>query len=202
MFTFKFFPYTIYLDDAELSMSEVDIKAEGEIEEGESISLHTNMKDDNQHQVIQIEGTDETDTNMVVASMLPMNELNMEDQATYVALAQLTQAAIENAPVDDQGNVILMSYEDIQKSMQEIHAAQQHEHKQQPVDISVHDIQIAQQQETESLQVVLDAASHSSHHREEDEYDQHAHVNALVMHDHNVDLPNIEHVQVNLNVSN
>lgn len=181
-------------------MSEVDIKAEGEIEEGESVSI--NMKDNRQpHQVIQIEGNDETQSNMVVASMLPMNELNMEDQATYVALAQLTQAAIENAPaVDEQGNVILLSYEDLQKNL--IRAAQQQqEHDQQEaVEMSVHDLR---QQETENLRVVLDAAAvatHASH--DVHEYDQHAHVNALVMHEHNVDLQGIDHVQVNLNVSN
>lgn len=61
--------------------------------------------------------------------MLPMNSLNMEE-ATYVALAQLTQAAAESAPMDESGNVILMSYEDIQRSMQEIQDGQAHENLQ------------------------------------------------------------------------
>lgn len=132
-------------DDVDISMSEVDVKAEGELEEGETIDLHHGGDNDmsQQPQIIQIEGTDEADQNMVVASMLPMTSLNMDDQATYVALAQLTQAAIESAPMDESGNVILMSYEDIQQSMQEIQAAQQEQDDQQ--DIGLHDIQIAQQ---------------------------------------------------------
>ena len=52
------------------------------------------------------------------------------EEATYVALAQLTQAAAESAPMDESGNVILMSYEDIQRSMQEIQDGQAHENLQ------------------------------------------------------------------------
>ena len=163
------------IDEVEMSISEVDIKAEGELEEGETLGNHSLADADSlaaslqqasgseaDARIIQIEGTDENDQNMVVASMLPMTSLNMEDPATYVALAQLTQAAIESAPMDESGNVILMSYEDIQKSMQEIQAAQQQEQQQQQqheagVDLSLHDIQIAQQHdEAASLAVVQD----------------------------------------------
>lgn len=52
------------------------------------------------------------------------------EEATYVALAQLTQAAAESAPMDESGNVILMSYEDIQRSMQEMQDGQAHENLQ------------------------------------------------------------------------
>ena len=127
-------------------MTEVDVK--GELEEGET-HAESDENDVNQ-QIIQIEGgADNSD--MVVASMLPMSSLNMEDPATYAALAQLTQAAIESAPMDESGNVILMSYEDIRNSMQEIQhqATQQNEQQQSEhtVDLSLHNIQIAQQQQ-------------------------------------------------------
>jgi len=128
-------------DDIDMSMSEVDVKAEGDLEEGETVDIADDGSLHQQPQIIQIEGTDENDPNMVVASMLPMTALNMDDQATYVALAQLTQAAIESAPMDETGNVILMSYEDIQKSMQDIQA--QHHHQEQHDGLQ--DIQIAQQ---------------------------------------------------------
>ncbi|XP_066921262.1 uncharacterized protein [Clytia hemisphaerica] len=145
-------------DDVEMSISEVDIKADGVLEEGETTGSHALTKTtevdlqpvntEGEPQIIQIEGGDGDDPNMVVASMLPMSTLNMEDPATYVALAQLTQAAIESAPMDESGNVILMSYEDIQKSMAEIHAQnQQGQQSQQGVELNIHDIQIAQQEQ-------------------------------------------------------
>lgn len=150
-----------------MSITEVDVK--GELEEGET-KPESSLEAENQ-QIIQIEGGNEDDANMVVASMLPMSSLNMEDPATYVALAQLTQAAIESAPMDESGNVILMSYEDIQKSMQEMQQHQQHqasqqqgeEHQQQSeqtIDLSLHNIQIAQQHNNEdasNLVAVQDA---------------------------------------------
>lgn len=137
-----------------MSITEIDVK--GDLEEGET-KPESSLEAENQ-QIIQIEGGNEDDANMVVASMLPMSSLNMEDPATYVALAQLTQAAIESAPMDESGNVILMSYEDIQKSMQEMQQQQQHQasqqhsedHQQQSeqtIDLSLHNIQIAQQQQ-------------------------------------------------------
>lgn len=133
-----------------MGLSEVDVKAEGELEEGETIKRlqHPNLQQNSEigddTQIIHIEGSDENDPNMVVASMLPMTTLNMEDPATYVALAQLTQAAIESAPMDESGNVILMSYEDIQKSMHEIQGTHESQEQQ---EISLHNIQIAQQHE-------------------------------------------------------
>lgn len=143
-----------------MSITEIDVK--GDLEEGET-KPESSLEAENQ-QIIQIEGRNEDDANMVVASMLPMSSLNMEDPATYVALAQLTQAAIESAPMDESGNVILMSYEDIQKSMQEMQqqqqqhqASQQHseDHQQQSeqtIDLSLHNIQIAQQQQQQQQQ--------------------------------------------------
>ena len=154
-----------------MSITEIDVK--GELEDGETKTGSTLVTDENDvnSQIIQIEGGDDDDANMVVTSMLPMSSLNMEDPATYVALAQLTQAAIESAPMDESGNVILMSYADIQKSMQEMqqqhHSSHHHneEHHQQQqsdhtVDLSLHNIQIAQQQhheESSNLVAVQDA---------------------------------------------
>lgn len=164
-----------------MGLSEVDIKAEGELEEGETtikrlqhptlqqsdIQQNSDIGDDTQ--IIHIEGTDENDPNMVVASMLPMTTLNMEDPATYVALAQLTQAAIESAPMDESGNVILMSYEDIHKSMQEIQATQQqqqqHQEQQDQQELSLHDIQIAQQQQQNDGSSNLDTVHQQQHHQ-------------------------------------
>ncbi|XP_065666667.1 zinc finger protein ZFAT isoform X1 [Hydra vulgaris] len=111
-------------DDIDLSMSEVDVKAEDDLEEGEKID-HTDddsSPDDGSHVLhINAEEQPNSDPSMVVAGMLPISGMNMED-ATYVALAQLTQAAIESSPIGESGGVILMSYEEIQKSMQELHA--------------------------------------------------------------------------------
>ena len=123
-----------------------------------------------------------------------MTALNMED-ATYVALAQLTQAAIESAPMDESGNVILMSYEDIQKSMQEIQAAQEQQEQQDTVDISLHDIQIAQQHETGGLQVV-----HEVQQPEEFVAPQ-INQTAVVLQQQS-ELPTMEQGQVELNVDN
>lgn len=190
-------------------MSEVDIKAEGELEEGETIQRlqhdtlqhqATNISNEDA-QIIHIETGNENDPNMVVASMLPMTSLNMEDPATYVALAQLTQAAIESAPMDESGNVILMSYADIQKSMQEIQESsqqqQQQHHDQQ--DIALHNIQIAQQHDSNNSPSTAALVVHQQHQQQQITTDESYTQNIVNATDSSV--TNVIDNQIDLNVS-
>ena len=139
-------------------MSEVDVKAEDDLEEGEKIDhIDDDSSPDDGSHVLHINVDEQTasDPNMVVAGMLPISGINMED-ATYVALAQLTQAAIESSPIGESGGVILMSYEEIQKSMQELHAAQQQQDDVHEDDLQ-YNIQVTQGSSDENVKRLQEA---------------------------------------------
>ena len=125
--------------------------------------------------------------------MLPMvDHLNLDDQATYVALAQLTQAAIDgggvDCGVDEQGNVILMSYEDIQKNLRELQQQQQQQQQQQ-LEVDINSINSMQ-----GLQVVLDTGGHVGG----GEFGGGG-VSTLVLSSQGVHLPAMEHEPVDIN---
>ena len=142
------------LEDHDSVLKQEDATSDFQIALADGTVVNENKMDEvqilGQEQEISVQLTGADGDNI---SMLPLTSLNMDD-ATYVALAQLTQAAMESSQTDTSGNVILMSYEDIQRSMQEF---QQNQEQETVEYASLQDIQIAQQHLSQADQASLDA---------------------------------------------